>query len=82
MACSGAIERGMKNIFAGKGLLPADDHDSSGKYQIDVILLLHKMCIIFDKAKMEENGVTPETIIDEVEDLGFGAELINTTVHE
>ena len=79
VACSGAIERGMKNIFGSKGLLPKEGPDS-GKFHIDVVLLLHKMCIVFDKAKAEENGVTAAAIIDEVEDLGFGAELINTTV--
>lgn len=46
------------------------------------MLLVNKMRICLDKAEAEANGVTAEAIVDEVEDLGFGAELINTVVHE
>jgi hypothetical protein len=46
------------------------------------MLLVNKMRICFDKAKAEESGVTPDTVVDEVEDLGFEAELINTVVHK
>ena len=39
---------------------------------------MHKMRITFYKNEMEEHLITHETIAGEVEDLGFGAELINS----
>lgn len=76
VACSGAIERGMKNEFSDKGLV---FDDKTKTHAVSVILLMHKMKITFHKGKAEQSKVTPSKIADEVEDLGFGAELINTT---
>jgi Cu+-exporting ATPase len=39
---------------------------------------MHKMRITFDKEEMEREGVNADGVASEVEDLGFGAELINT----
>ena len=38
---------------------------------------MHKMRIMFDKEKMEENSIDSSTIISEVEDLGFDACLLH-----
>ena len=45
---------------------------------VNVVLLMHKMKIIFYKQLSITNKVTGQGVADEVEDLGFGAELINT----
>ena len=73
----------MKNIFASKGLAKKKEASAANEdYQIDVILLLHKMRITFYKEEAERCGVSPDAIVDEVEDLGFGAELIGEEVDE
>ena len=70
VSCSSAIERGLTLAFKDKGLV----NDKS----VNVILLVHKMKITFFKDQARVANVTPEQIIEEVEDLGFGAKLINT----
>ena len=74
VACSGAIERGMKNEFKDKGLIY---EESKKEFAVNVILLMHKMKIVFWKEKAKDCKITARKIADEVEDLGFGAELIN-----
>ena len=69
VACSSAIERGLTSAFKDKGL---------AKDGVSVILLVHKMKVTFEKQALDKNGITPEAIISEVEDLGFDAKLINT----
>lgn len=70
--CSTAIENGMINEFKNKGLVYQDD-----KYQVSVVLLMHKMKITFDKETASAYEVNVQSVIEEVECLGFGAELIN-----
>lgn len=69
--CSTAIENGMINEFKEKGLIYQDD-----KYQVSVILLMHKMKITFDQDLASAFEVDIRTVVEEVESLGFGAELI------
>ena len=71
VACSSAIERGMIGAFKDKGLVPKDG--DSKKYEVDVILLMHKMKITFVESVAVQNGVTGAGIADEVECIGFGA---------
>lgn len=63
----------MKSEFKNKGL--AMDPEK-GTHDVNVVLLMHKMRIVFDKGVAEESNVTAEMIIDEVGDLGFTAKLI------
>ena len=72
--CSSAIENGLKNAFSDKGLLETDG--------VSVVLLMHKMRVQFYKNQIAIHNITPQKIADEVEDLGFGAELINTFEQE
>ena len=72
--CSTAIENGLTAAFKDKGLVQDPTQDNSG---VNVVLLMHKMRITFFKDTSEIQGVTAESIASEVEDLGFGAELIN-----
>ena len=67
VACSGAIERGMKITFDSKGLI-----------EICVALLVHKMTISFRADEIDKQQITPEIICEEVEDIGFGCEWLNT----
>ena len=78
VACSSAIENGMKNEFKDKGLVC----DENGTFQVSVVLLMHKMKISFYKSVAELNGIDHKRIADEVEDLGFGATLLNTFEEE
>lgn len=73
VSCSSAIERGLKSEFKEKGL--AMDLEK-GTYDVNVVLLMHKMRIVFEKDKAMECNVTSEKIIEEIEDLGFRAKLI------
>lgn len=67
----------MINAFKEKGLVPKEaDKDKNKAYEVDVILLMHKMKVTFDLNVANVNGVTGAKIAEEVEDLGFGAELI------
>ena len=74
VSCSSAIEKGLTSAFKNRGLLVDSNKEHSG---VHVILLMHKMRISFYKDIMEESGVNQQSIIDEVEDIGFGATLIN-----
>ena len=73
--CSTAIERGITSEFKDKGLVFDKEQN---RYMVNVVLLMHKMKIIFYKQLSITNKVTGQGVADEVEDLGFGAELINT----
>ena len=73
VACSNAIEKGLTSEFKEKGLVTDSNMENHG---VSVVLLMHKMRISFYKSKMESHGITPESIASEVEDLGFGAELM------
>lgn len=44
VACSGSIERGMKNEFKDKGLVFDEE---TNNHAVNVILLMHKMKITF-----------------------------------
>lgn len=74
VACSGAIERGLTFTYKDKGLVQDPEEPSSG---VAVALLMHKMRISFFKDKLIYHQITAESIIEEVEDLGFGANLLN-----
>lgn len=39
------------------------------------------MRLEFEEAKASENTITPEKIIEEVEAIGFGAELLDTIIN-
>lgn len=73
VACSSAIENGLRHEYKDKGLVC-----DNGVYQVSVVLLMHKMKISFRREEAEQHGVTAGKIAEEVEDLGFGASLINT----
>ena len=70
VACSGAIERGLTYEFKEKGLV-----EDQG---VSVVLLMHKMRVSLYKQKALLNKIDSVAIVNEVEDLGFGAELIGT----
>jgi Cu+-exporting ATPase len=67
IACSSAIEKGLTVQYKDKGL------DS-----LSVILLVHKLKITFFKHLAVSNNIKPEDIQNEVEDIGFGAQLLST----
>jgi Cu+-exporting ATPase len=71
VACSSAIERSLTIQYKDKGL------DS-----LSVILLVHKLKITFFKQIASKNDIKPEDIINEVEDIGFGAQLLSTQEFE
>ena len=64
VACSGSIERLMHNEF-----------DSKGMKSVAIVLLTHKMTAVFDANSFQTKKVTPEMICDEIDMIGFGAEL-------
>lgn len=66
VACSGSIERLITNEFTSKGLL-----------QQHVGLLTHKMILTFKSDAFITKKVTPEMICSEIEDIGFGCELLS-----
>ena len=74
VACSSAIERGLTFTYKDKGLVQDPEEPSSG---VAVALLMHKMRISFFKEQLAYHKITAENIIEEVEDLGFGASLLN-----
>jgi hypothetical protein len=74
VACSSAIENGLKSEFKDRGLV----HNEKEGYSISVILLVHKLKISFNKSASIRFDIDKDKIISEVEDLGFGAELLNT----
>ena len=74
VACSSAIENGLKIEFKDKGLV-CNDKD---EYSLSVILLVHKLKISFYKSQMLQHNIDKDKIISEVEDLGFGASILNT----
>lgn len=76
VACSSSIENGMRNEFKDKGLVLTNAE--SREYSVNVILLMHKLKISFYKNIATSNGIDYKRVISEVEDLGFGAELLNT----
>lgn len=63
--CSRTIENAMNKEYGDKGLL-----------SVQIALLTHKMRIEFDQKLYVEHGLTPSKIIEEVETVGFGAELL------
>ena len=64
VACSGSIERLMHNSY-----------DSKGMKSVAIVLLTHKMTVVFDADSFLTKKVTPEMICDEIDMIGFGAEL-------
>ena len=76
VACSSAIEKGLTSEFKSKGLVPKEaSEENTG---VSVVLLMHKMRIAFHKELALKHKIDANSVISEVEDLGFGAELINT----
>ena len=73
--CSTAIENGLTMEFKNKGLVPKEDAENTG---VSVVLLMNKMRIAFHKELAIKHKIDSNTIVSEVEDLGFGAELTNT----
>ena len=63
--CTNTIEGAMNNEYQGKGMK-----------KVQIALLTHKMRIVFDLKSYHENQITPDVIKDEVEMVGFGAELL------
>ena len=68
VACSGSIERLMHNCY-----------DSKGMTKVSIVLLTHKMVATFPQAIFDAKTVTPTTICDAVEMIGFGCELLGMT---
>ncbi len=52
-----------------------------GCQSVVIALLTHKMRMEFDDIKVADLGITPEKIIEEVESIGFGAELLETIIN-
>ena len=74
VACSSSIEKGLTSAFEDKGLVKAEHgKENSG---VNVVLLMHQMRISFYKENADRHKVNSETIIHEVEDLGFGATML------
>ena len=65
VSCSKAIENGMENEFRNKGLIKAQ-----------IALLTHKMRIVFNAEIYNANQLNPDIIKEEVEMIGFNAELL------
>ena len=63
--CSRTIENAMNTEYSAKGLI-----------SVQIALLTHKMRIVFDADEFHAHNLTPELIKEEVEMIGFGAELI------
>ena len=74
VSCSSAIEKGLTYAFKNRGLLIDPSKEHAG---VQVALLMHKMRISFHQSLVEMNGISAEAIIQEVEDLGFSATLLN-----
>ena len=68
VACSGTIERMMHNEF-----------DSKGMKSVAIVLLTHKMTATFESRSFTTKLVTPQIVCDEVEMIGFEAELAGIT---
>jgi copper chaperone CopZ len=68
VACSGSIERLITNEFGSKGLI--EQH---------VGLLTHKMILSFKADAFITRKVTPEMVCSEIDDIGFGCELLSIT---
>ena len=68
VACSSSIERLMHNEF-----------DAKGMKSVAIVLLTHKMTATFEAKSFNTKQVTPEMICDEVEMIGFDAELAGIT---
>jgi copper chaperone CopZ len=77
VACSSAIERGLTHALKDKGLVYDTKKE---KYDVNVALLMHKMTVTLQKDTAEKHKVNSQMIIEEVEDLGFEAGLLN--IHE
>lgn len=69
VACSQAIERAVKQEFQDAGLL-----------DVQIAVLTHKMRMTFDETLYKRMRITTEKIIEEVESIGFGAELLETII--
>ena len=69
IACSQTIERAMKNEFNSKGLI-----------DVQIAVLTHKMRITFNYKDFQDNQLSPEKIAEEVEMVGFSAELHETII--
>ena len=65
VACSNSIERLMHNEFDAKGLK-----------SVAIVLLTHKMKAVFIASSFATKKVTPDIICEEIDMIGFGAELI------
>lgn len=71
VACSSAIEKGLTAAFKDKGLCQDPEVEASG---VKVVLLMHQMRLTFFKDQVSED--LADKISSEVEDLGFGATLL------
>lgn len=65
--CSSTIE----NV-----LLSEYKESDKGLVSVQIALLTHKMRIIFDKQKYDELNITPEMIKEDIEMVGFSADLL------
>ena len=65
VACSRTIENAMTGEYESKGLI-----------SVQIALLTHKMRIVFNYDLYTSNALTPEIIKDEVEMVGFSADLL------
>ena len=65
VACSNSIERLMHNEF-----------DAKGMKSVAIVLLTHKMKAVFIASSFATKKVTPDIICEEIDMIGFGAELI------
>ncbi len=65
VACSRTIENAMTTEFQPKGLL-----------SVQIALLTHKMRMVFNADSYTAHSITPELICEEVDMVGFRAELL------
>ena len=65
VACSRTIENAMTAEFHPKGLL-----------SVQIALLTHKMRMVFNADSYTSHSISPELISDEVDMVGFSAELL------
>jgi cation transport ATPase len=65
VACSRTIENAMTAEFQYKGMI-----------SVQIALLTHKMRIVFDQDEFKKHNITAELVKDEVEMVGFSAELL------
>ncbi len=57
-----------------------DQFTDAGLLDVQIAVLIHKMRLTFDETLYKRKRLTTEKIIEEVEAIGFGAELLETII--